>query len=275
MIFGVLDALGLTALAVAVPQPRLKPVLSVYDRLGQRPALSFDGLARFSVKVRHRCRYGPFGSATSWGLTQYATMIGVGRQELFYLTRGSPRARENQNPAPFMSAWPAPATASSCSSKVKIVALMCSLIGEQPLAYEGSLASTTSPLEQRISSQRVFSHEVARHPDETAVLDYRETLVRSVQNILLEGGFRTWDLASTAKPNDAPDQATTTPPTTSSPLLSISAALICASLFTGHGRSDYLGWIGQSQAWKRQPLRRLGLRPTRGFLMRSIASLRQ
>jgi hypothetical protein len=35
-------------------------------------------------------------------------------------------------------------------------------------------------------------------PDETAVSDYRKTLVRRVQDIMLEGGFRTWDLGSTA-----------------------------------------------------------------------------
>ena len=41
VIFGVLDALGLPALAVALPQPRLKLVLSGDDRLGQRLALGF------------------------------------------------------------------------------------------------------------------------------------------------------------------------------------------------------------------------------------------
>jgi hypothetical protein len=35
-------------------------------------------------------------------------------------------------------------------------------------------------------------------PDETAVLDHSKTLVHRVQDIMLEGGFRTWDLGSRA-----------------------------------------------------------------------------
>jgi hypothetical protein len=34
-------------------------------------------------------------------------------------------------------------------------------------------------------------------PAETAVLDYNKTLDRRVQDIMREGGFRTWDLGST------------------------------------------------------------------------------
>jgi hypothetical protein len=35
-------------------------------------------------------------------------------------------------------------------------------------------------------------------PDETAALDCSKTLVRRVQEIMLEGGFHTWELGSTA-----------------------------------------------------------------------------
>ncbi len=57
VVLRVLDALGPPALAVPLPQPRLKLVLPGDDGLGQRPALGFNGLTRFSVTIRHGSRY--------------------------------------------------------------------------------------------------------------------------------------------------------------------------------------------------------------------------
>jgi hypothetical protein len=59
VVVGVLDALGLAALAGPLPQPRLKTVLPGDDGFGQRPALGLNGLTRFSVEVRHGCRLQP------------------------------------------------------------------------------------------------------------------------------------------------------------------------------------------------------------------------